>query len=162
MITDREKSMRTRMRFEIETAISNGGSTKDLEKAVDRIIELHEANKPKPEPVDLGEEWTPCIKLPVIVHVRKQRHGEQHVSTREGITPIKPDDLIMRGVLGEEYPISSDIFIKTYTLDTTPPTREPLSEEEIEKLVPWQGDPKDPFFNRIEFARAIEQAHGII
>ena len=48
-----------------------------------------------------------------------------------------------------------------FQLYTTPPTQEPLSEEEIEKLVPWQGDSKDPFFNRIEFARAVEQAHGI-
>jgi hypothetical protein len=48
-------------------------------------------------------EWIPCIKRPVIVHVRKQRPGETHVSTREGITPLKPDDLIMRGVQGEEY-----------------------------------------------------------
>ena len=31
-------------------------------------------------------EWTPCVKLPVTVHVRKQRDGETHVSTREGIT----------------------------------------------------------------------------
>jgi hypothetical protein len=63
------------------------------------------------------EQWTPCIKLPVVVYVRKQRSGESHVSTREGITPIKPDDLIMKGVNGEEYPIGKDIFEKTYTLD---------------------------------------------
>ena len=41
------------------------------------------------------------------------------------------------------------------------PTREPLSDEQIDALVPWQGDLKDPYFSRIEFARAIEQAHGI-
>jgi hypothetical protein len=69
----------------------------------------------EPEPVVLSDEWTPCIKLPVIVHVRKQREGESHVSTREGITPVKPNDLIMRGVSGEEYPIGSDIFNATYT-----------------------------------------------
>jgi hypothetical protein len=61
------------------------------------------------------------MKLPVVVHVRKQRPGESHVSTREGITPVKPDDLIMRGVSGEEYPIGRAIFEQTYTLDTTPP-----------------------------------------
>ena len=49
---------------------------------------------------EIGTEWTPCMKLPVVVHVRKQRPGETHVSTREGITPVKPDDLIMR-VVGE-------------------------------------------------------------
>ena len=71
------------------------------------------------EPV--GDEWTPCMKLPVVVHVRKQRPGEAHVSTREGITPVKPDDLIMRGVSGEEYPIGRAIFEQTYSLDTSPP-----------------------------------------
>lgn len=67
------------------------------------------------EPVVLSDEWTPCMKLPVVVHVRKQREGELHVSTREGITPVNPDDLIMRGVSGEEYPIGRDIFEQTYS-----------------------------------------------
>ena len=67
-------------------------------------------------PVAIGEEWTPCMKLPIVVHCRKQREGETHVSTREGITPVRPDDLIMRGVAGEEYPIGRELFDKTYTL----------------------------------------------
>jgi hypothetical protein len=86
--------------------------------AQDRLI-AEMAAQPAQEPV--GDEWTPCMKLPVVVHVRKQRHGEAHVSTREGITPVKPDDLIMRGVSGEEYPIGRAIFEQTYTMDTTPP-----------------------------------------
>ena len=65
-------------------------------------------------------EWTPCMKLPVVVHVRSQRPNEQHVSTREGITPVKPDDLIMRGVSGEEYPIGRAIFEQTYTTELEP------------------------------------------
>lgn len=68
------------------------------------------------EPVELGEGWLPCMKLPVVVHVRHQRPGETHVSTREGITPADPDDLIMRGVYGEEYPIGRVIFNQTYRL----------------------------------------------
>ncbi len=64
--------------------------------------------------VEIGPEWTPCVKRPVTVHVRSQRVGEKHVSTREGITPVKPDDLIMRGVDGEEYPIGRDLFDRTY------------------------------------------------
>jgi hypothetical protein len=95
--------------------------------AQDRLIaEL--AAQPEQEPV--GDEWTPCMKLPVVVHVRKQRHGESHVSTREGITPVKPDDLIMRGVSGEEYPIGRAIFEQTYTLDTTPPAAAHMTEFE--------------------------------
>ena len=73
------------------------------------------------EPV--GDEWIPCMKLPVVVYVRKQRLGESHVSTREGITPVKPDDLIMRGVSGEEYPIGRAIFEQTYSLNPAPPQR---------------------------------------
>ena len=77
-------------------------------------------------------EWTACVKLPVTVHVRQQRPGETHVSTREGITPIKPDDLIMRGVSGEEYPIGREIFERTYRLDEAPqPANQPLTIEEI-------------------------------
>ena len=71
------------------------------------------AQPAQPEQEPVGDEWTPCMKLPVVVHVRKQRPGEAHVSTREGITPVKPDDLIMRGVSGEEYPIGRAIFEQT-------------------------------------------------
>ena len=84
------------------------------------------AQKDEPEPVAIGTEWTPCVKLPIVVHVREQREGESHVSTREGITPVKHDDLIMRGVAGEEYPIGRELFDKTYTLLGEPnalPTR---------------------------------------
>ena len=77
----------------------------------------------QPAQEHVGDEWTPCMKLPVVVHVRKQRPGEAHVSTREGITPVEPDDLIMRGVSGEEYPIGRAIFEQTYSLDTSPPSR---------------------------------------
>jgi hypothetical protein len=120
-------------------------------------------------------EWRPCVKLPVTVHVREQRPGETHVSTREGITPIRSDDLIMRGVAGEEYPIGRELFERTYRLGeaqlkqepdrtmplyTTPPRREwkGLSEEEIYSH--WHGtDWRESVFVRLPaFARAIEQA----
>ena len=77
---------------------------------------VDEAQKDEQEPVAIGTEWTPCMKLPIVVHAREQREGETHVSTREGITPVRPDDLIMRGVEGEEYPIGRALFDKTYTL----------------------------------------------
>lgn len=85
--------------------------------------------QPEQEPVEIGTEWTPCVKLPVTVHVRQQRPGETHVSTREGITPVKPDDLIMRGVSGEEYPIGREIFELTYQLGEaqTKPEQEPVA-----------------------------------
>lgn len=77
--------------------------------------------EPVQEPVemqDIGSEWKACVKLPVTVHVRAQRPGETHISTREGITPCRPDDLIMRGVAGEEYPIGRELFKRTYRLGT--------------------------------------------
>lgn len=91
------------------------------------------------EPVGLGGEWTPCVKLPIIVHVRKQRPGEAHVSTREGITPVRPDDLIMRGVQGEEYPIGRELWEKTYTTNTRPqPAQQPMTPDELaDKCEAW-------------------------
>jgi len=80
------------------------------------------------------EEWKPCVKLPIVVHVREQREGETHISTREGLTPVLPDDLIMRGVEGEEYPIGREIFNRTYTFDTTPPMSKEQLFREIYKL----------------------------
>ena len=79
--------------------------------------------RPAPQPValfDIGQEWRSCVKLPITVHVRDQRPGETHSSTREGITPLRSDDLIMRGVRGEEYPIGRDLFEQTYELLPTP------------------------------------------
>ena len=72
---------------------------------------------------NIGPDWRPCVKLPITVHVREQRPGERYVSTREGITPLKADDLIMRGVAGEEYPIGRELFARTYRMgEATPPT----------------------------------------
>ncbi len=65
---------------------------------------------------EITTEWTPCAKLQTTVHVRKQRPGETHVYTRNGITPLRPDDLVMRGVGGEAYPIGRELFNQTYEL----------------------------------------------
>ena len=69
------------------------------------------------QPIGISPEWQPCVKLPITVHVREQRPGETHSSTREGLTPLLPDDLIMRGVQGEEYPIGRELFEQTYRLE---------------------------------------------
>jgi hypothetical protein len=100
----------------------------------------------------LGSEWVPCVKLPVIVHVRNQKDGEAHISTREGITPVLPEDLIMRGVAGEEYPIGRELFERTYTFDTAPPQRQwvGLSTDEMMSLC------QQAFTSDFELASAIE------
>lgn len=91
------------------------------------------AEQAEQEPVAIGNEWKPCMKLPIVVHVREQREGETHVSTREGITPILPTDLIMRGVAGEEYPIGYELFNKTYTFEIAAPVQ-PVKQEVIALL----------------------------
>ena len=117
------------------------------------------AQKDEQEPVAIGTEWTPCVKLPIVVHVREQREGESHVSTREGITPVKHDDLIMRGVEGEEYPIGRALFDKTYTFTVYKhQERKPLTDEKLRAM--WVN--YAPIVGGVhEFARAIEAAHGI-
>lgn len=74
-------------------------------------------------------EWKPCWKRPVQVEYREQDAGDETVSTREGLTPLRPDDLIIRGVQGECYPIGRDIFNATYT--TEAPSRLALAERAV-------------------------------
>jgi hypothetical protein len=95
--------------------------------------ELKSAEAEKQKPVAIGGEWKPCVKLPIVVHVREQRKGETHVSTREGITPVKEDDLIMRGVAGEEYPIGRELFNRTYTFDTAPVHAIDISQKRVDE-----------------------------
>ena len=60
-----------------------------------------------------------------------------------------PDDLIMRGVAGEEYPIGRELFNKTYTFDTAAPIRtKDLTEKEITDLFRVASD-------HVEFARSV-------
>ena len=108
----------------------------------------------QPEQEPLGGEWVPCVKLPIVVHVRNQRDGETHISTREGITPVLPEDLIMRGVAGEEYPIGRELFERTYTFNTAPPKREwvGLTDEEVDECYYW----KDRLWTTDELVRHVE------
>ena len=120
------------------------------------------ATTPPEPPTAIGPEWQPCVKLPITVHVREQRPGETHSSTREGITPLRSDDLIMRGVQGEEYPIGRELFNQTYrmgeALGTTPPepptddTKKALTSA-LNTLEGW-----DNFGSWVWPVSAIEQA----
>ena len=65
----------------------------------------------------MPNNWKPCWKCPLRVEYREQFPGEAEVCTREGVTPIQPDDIILRGVRGEVYPIAREIFEETYTLE---------------------------------------------
>jgi hypothetical protein len=116
-----------------KTCLDCGRGSEELGRATQPIAALRQAiaEAEKQEPVAIGEEWKPCVKLPIVVHVREQRKGETHVSTREGITPVKEDDLIMRGVAGEEYPIGRELFNRTYTFDTAPVHAIDMSEKNV-------------------------------
>lgn len=100
-------------------ALQRGSVIKDTMAIAAIDAALKEPAAPVAHPV-IGPEWQACVKLPITVHVREQRPGEARVSTREGITPVRPDDLIMRGVAGEEYPIGRELFDRTYRLGDAP------------------------------------------
>jgi hypothetical protein len=118
--------------------------------------------EPEQEQKHIGPEWVPCVKLPVTVHVREQRPGEAHVSTREGITPIRPDDLIMRGVAGEEYPIGRELFNRTYRLgeQRTEPEQEPVQVTPLDFVTAVLGK-EDCVGRPIMWAEWPNRAHGI-
>ncbi len=122
-MTNQEKATRARMRFEIEKAISNGGSAEDLEKAVDRIIAIHEANKPKPKSVGYG------LVIKGVLHATKDEAG-------------------------------SVGFVPLYT---TPTTRDPLSEEQRQKIVKEMQKEFPPLISRVAtlVIELTEQAHEI-
>lgn len=101
-------------------------------RVMKRIIELHEANKPKPEPV--AYRWW-----------------------NQGCNCDECDQYF--------YSEDPDFISKNREpLYTTPPTREPFSEEFLMALA---EECTAQFFNgvhqnaTIHFARAVEQAHGI-
>ena len=65
--------------------------------------------------LDLMKMWQMCRNKPVIRHFREVRPDEKGIETLEGYKPCDPKiHYIMRGVEGEEYPITKEIFAKTY------------------------------------------------
>ena len=95
-----------------------------------RIIELHEASKPKPEPVGYIYPSSYAKAL------------RNESSCKMFVVPVTNLDT------GEE---------SSLPLYTTPPTREPLSEGEINNIVFSLSKGSTLF----DSARAVEQAHGI-
>ena len=149
-MSDLRKAAEMALEF-VEWLCSDDRSVKPKNNALKTREALRQALA-QPEQEPLGGEWVPCVKLPVIVHVRNQRDGENHISTREGITPVLPEDLIMRGVAGEEYPIGRELFERTYTFDTAPPKKEwvGLTVNEARKFY-------EKYTNREELIYAIDK-----
>jgi len=72
---------------------------------------------PFPHEIDMDQMkfWRLCRKKPIVVRVREVRPDESEVETLEGFKPCDPKlHYIMKGVEGEEYPITKEIFRKTY------------------------------------------------
>ena len=63
----------------------------------------------------LNPDWKKARKKPVVVEFREVDGREETIKTREGeLKAYKDKDYIIRGVEGELYPISKEIFKKTY------------------------------------------------
>lgn len=74
---------------------------------------------PFPHEIDMDNMkfWRMCKKKPIVVQVRDVRPDESEVETLEGFKPCDPKmHYIMKGVKGEEYPITKEIFDETYEL----------------------------------------------
>lgn len=71
-------------------------------------------------------DWFRARKRPVVVNVREPIDPPEEIHTREGTIVATEDDLVIRGVEGEIYPIGREIFAKTY--DVVAELREDDSE----------------------------------
>lgn len=59
--------------------------------------------------------WKPCRKRPIIVQYREPNAGIETIKTREGtLKACYGHDYVIMGIEGEVYPISKEIFEKTY------------------------------------------------
>ncbi len=60
-------------------------------------------------------EWKKARKKPVVIEFREVVGEREIIETREGkLTAIRGRDFIIRGVEGEEYPITKRTFRRTY------------------------------------------------
>ena len=60
-------------------------------------------------------EWRLVRKKPVVVQVREVRPGETGMESLEGFQPCSPKThVVIKGIVGEEYPVRRDIFASTY------------------------------------------------
>ena len=177
----------TRMRFAIQSAIDDGGTAHDIEKAIKHIIELHEANKPH---LVTQDAMTNCVHVLPVDFIKDLSNSTQNLKH----LPEKEMDAIVRCIANAVvelcnptpnlvgyvktvggYPDESEHKVEWVVkhkelkdgqpLYTTPPTREPLSEDVIVDAYENSGykqtlRPQDRFAV-MSFARAIEQAHGI-
>lgn len=108
----------------------------EADKKIQRIIELHEANYTNPEPVGY------------IYKHRLEQMLNSEVDNDCNFFPIKDD--VSRVIFNRK----RDKYLALYS---ELPTKEPLSDDDIWRI--W--DEGDNVSSALDFARAIEQAHGI-
>lgn len=144
-------------------------SMQSFELMIKRIIELHEQSKPKPEPVkpdvysnDGGEYW---VQHPADCDIFSDWDDEPKVGDEYELQVCWTGKQKFRITEVEDGSVEKvELIDSNTTYYTTPPTREPLSEDFLLRLA---DECTTQFFNgvhqnaTIHFARAVEQAHGI-
>lgn len=60
------------------------------------------------------EGMLPCMKKPIVVHAQEQTEDFRVLSLEGDYKQGKPGDFLMRGVRGELYICTGDIFKETY------------------------------------------------
>jgi hypothetical protein len=95
----------------------------------------------------MAKNWKHARKKPVEVEYREVDGDVETIDTREGtLTATAGEDYIMRGVDGEIYPISQDIFEKTY--------------ERVEKAFASDGDDGSILEEALETVGERDDTHG--
>lgn len=115
---DRLEAENTRLRAALQRCADvcgpqSSGYAREVCETATAALAPQAVEAPREASGEAADEWRVCRKKPVVVHVRDAVPGEE-VFTREGLTTAKDDDLVMRGVDGEVYPIGRDIFERTY------------------------------------------------
>ena len=64
---------------------------------------------------DKSQNWRKARKKPVVIKFREVKGEKEAIQTREGVLlAYKGQDYVIRGIKGELYPISKEIFRETY------------------------------------------------
>ena len=132
-------------------------------RVMKRIIELHEANKPKPEPVkpdvysnDGGEYW---VQYPADCDIFSDWEDDPKVGDEYELQVCWTGKQKFRIAEIEDGSVEKvELIDSDTTYYTTPPARKPLSDYELREML---NDLNEGDGTIYDFARLIEQSHGI-
>lgn len=102
----------------------------------------------------MKNEWRKARKKQVIVQFREVQGEQETIKTREGtVITIDKNHFVMKGVEGEIYPITKDIFYKTY---------EELSDETPHPKCLKCGNHKEFEIEKSDWAQDEEGNHMLV